>query len=131
MVQLWPTQYDALKKAVTEMSVNADVRVASCRKVQGVCVEAGMQSDGGETSLVGSSDSSSSNGESPVPVMKATALPEKRILPAFPEGDVTQADGEAICEMICNAYPEVFDGNKGHFRGAEATMYAKKDIWTS
>ena len=23
--QLWPTQYDALKKAVTDMSVNADV----------------------------------------------------------------------------------------------------------
>ena len=52
-------------------------------------------------------------------------MPEKRKLPAFPEGDVSQADGEAICEMICNAYPEVFNGTKGQFRGAEATMYIK------
>ena len=43
----------------------------------------------------------------------AAALPEKRILPPFPEGNVTQEEGERLCKMICDAYPEVFDGKKG------------------
>ena len=28
--------------------------------------------------------------------------------------------------MICNLYPEVFDGKPGHFKGAEARMYVKE-----
>ena len=55
----------------------------------------------------------------------ATALPEKRTIPPFPTGDVTQAEGERIYKLICDTYPEVFDGKKGQFRGAEATMYIK------
>ena len=51
-----------------------------------------------------------------------TQLPEKRKLPAFPKGDISQDEGEAFCKLICDTYPEVFDSKKDHFRGAEATM---------
>ena len=65
------------------------------------------------------------------PASPATAavqmqLPEKRKLPEFPKGDISQAEGEAFCKLICDTYPEVFDGKKGHFRGAEATIYVKE-----
>ena len=53
-------------------------------------------------------------------------LPEKRKLPPLPVGEITQAQGEAYCKLICDTYPEVFDGKKGHFIGAEATMYVKE-----
>ena len=48
------------------------------------------------------------------------------MLPPYPTGNVTQAEGEAFCKVICDMYPEVFDGEKGHFRGAEATMLIKE-----
>ena len=53
-------------------------------------------------------------------------LPQKRVLPPYPTGNITQAEGEAFCKVICGMYPEVFDGEKGHFRGAEATMLIKE-----
>ena len=56
----------------------------------------------------------------------ATALPEKRNIPPFPVGEITQEVGERYCKLICDTYPEVFDGEKGNFRGAEATMFVKK-----
>ena len=43
----------------------------------------------------------------------------------MPEGEITQAVGEAYCKQICQLYPEVFDGQKVFFKGAEATMYVK------
>ena len=46
-------------------------------------------------------------------------------LSPFPEGPVTQEQGEAYCRLICETYPEVFNGEKGHFRGAEATIFIK------
>ena len=51
--------------------------------------------------------------------------PAKRKLPPPPKGKVTQEEGEAYCRVICDTYPEVFDGGKGNFRGAEATMHIK------
>ena len=62
----------------------------------------------------------------PPPPPTGAALPEKRKLPPFPEGDMTQQEGEAFCRLICETYPEVFDGQKGLFRGAEATMFVKE-----
>ena len=56
----------------------------------------------------------------------ATALPEKRTIPPFPVGEITQEVGEKYCKLICDTYPEVFNGEKGHFRGAEATMFIKE-----
>ena len=53
-------------------------------------------------------------------------LPEKRELPPFPTGDISQAEGEAFSRLICDIYPEVFDGEKGTFKGAEATMFIKE-----
>ena len=53
-------------------------------------------------------------------------LPERRKLKPFPEGVVTQQEGEAYCKYICDAYPEVFDGERGEFLGAEATMFVKE-----
>ena len=50
-------------------------------------------------------------------------LPEKRELPPIPEGEFTRAVGEAYCKVICDTYPEVFDGEKGQFIGAGATMF--------
>ena len=58
-------------------------------------------------------------------VMDLPALPEKRKLPPYPEGNITQEEGEEYCKLICETYPEVFDGQKGLFRGAEATMFIK------
>ncbi|CAL4124671.1 unnamed protein product, partial [Meganyctiphanes norvegica] len=52
-------------------------------------------------------------------------LPERRKLPPLPEGD-SQQESEAYCRLICETYPEVFDGTKGCFRGAEATMLIKE-----
>ncbi|MCP4142251.1 MAG: hypothetical protein GY755_18585, partial [Chloroflexi bacterium] len=48
--------------------------------------------------------------------------PERRTLPQLPDGEITQEIGEAFCKKICAVYPEVFDGGKGEFLGAEATM---------
>ncbi|MCP4238590.1 MAG: RNA-directed DNA polymerase, partial [Aestuariibacter sp.] len=51
--------------------------------------------------------------------------PERRTLPQLPDGEITQEIGEAFCKKICAVYPEVFDGGKGKFLGAEATMLLK------
>ena len=51
--------------------------------------------------------------------------PVKRSLPPPPTGKVTQEQGEAYCCLICDTYPGVFDGGKGNFCGAEATMHIK------
>ena len=45
----------------------------------------------------------------PAQPVAAAQLPEKRKLPPFPEGDVTQEEGEAFCSLICKTYPEIFD----------------------
>ena len=49
----------------------------------------------------------------------------RRVLPPPPNGDVTQEEGERYCKLICDTYPEVFDGGRGCFKGAEARMHAK------
>ena len=54
------------------------------------------------------------------------ALPEKRVLPPLPEGEVTKAVGETRCKLICDTHPKVFDKEKGEFLGAEATMLVKE-----
>ena len=51
--------------------------------------------------------------------------PERRPMPPLPEGEITQEIGEAFCKQICAVYPEVFDGGKGHFLAADATMFLK------
>ena len=56
----------------------------------------------------------------------SAALPEKRRLPPFPDGDITQEEGKRLCKVICDAYPVVFDGKKGNFHGAKATMHIKE-----
>ena len=43
----------------------------------------------------------------------------------MPDGEITQEIGEAYCKKICAVYHEVFDGGKGVFKGAEATMVLK------
>ena len=57
--------------------------------------------------------------------VSGTALPEMRQIPPLRAGEVTQEIGERYCRLICDTYPEVFDGKKGKFLGAEATMYVK------
>ena len=47
----------------------------------------------------------------------AIQWPDRRELPPFPEGEVTQEIGEAFCKKICAVYHEVFDGSKGKFLG--------------
>ena len=61
----------------------------------------------------------------------AAALPEKRTLPPFPEGDVTQEEGERLCKMICDAYPEVFDGKKVISVEQKPLCTSKRVIWRS
>ena len=39
---------------------------------------------------------------------------------------VSQEEGEAYCRIICDTYTEVFDNQKGTFRGTEAIMYVKE-----
>ena len=51
----------------------------------------------------------------PVVVPTEPALPERRVLPPLPEGEITKAVGEARCKLICDTYPEVFNGDKGEF----------------
>ena len=48
--------------------------------------------------------------------------PERKRLPPLPKGEITQEVGEAYCKQICQLYPEVFDGQKGIFKSAEATI---------
>ena len=50
---------------------------------------------------------------------------KKKKLPPMPQGDVSQ-EGEAYCRIISDTYSEVFDGQKGTFRGAETTMFIKE-----
>ena len=52
-------------------------------------------------------------------------MPEKRTIPPPPPGKLTQEQGEEYCRLICSYYPEVFDGQKGTFKGAEATIHIK------
>ena len=51
--------------------------------------------------------------------------PERRPMLPLQEGEITQEIGEEFCKRICAVYPEVFDGGKGHFLGADATMFLK------
>ena len=51
--------------------------------------------------------------------------PDRKSLPPLPKGEIIQEVDEAYCKQICQLYPEVFDGGKGTFKGAEATMYVK------
>ena len=41
---------------------------------------------------------------------QATPLPGKRKIPDFPSGHISQQEGEAFCKIICDTFPEVFDG---------------------
>ena len=43
----------------------------------------------------------------------------------MPEGEITQSIGEAYCKKLCAVYSEVFDGQKGSFKGADAQMILK------
>ena len=55
-----------------------------------------------------------------------TGIPrDRRKLPPRPIGIITQEIGEKYCQMICDTYPEVFDGKLGLFIGASANMYVK------
>ena len=126
--QLWPKQYAELKEAVKNM-VSCEVQVSSMHEAS---VEADDVISGSDSEAT--QDGSRHTESSSSPAEATTALPEnktlptfpkKRVIPAFPEGNITQAEGEAICEMICNTYPEVFDNEKGYFRGTEATMFIK------
>ena len=58
----------------------------------------------------------------------AAPLPEKRTLPPFPEGDITQEEGERLCKMICDAYPEVFDGKKVNSVGQKPLCTSRRVI---
>ena len=49
-------------------------------------------------------------------------MPEWRTLPPLPEGEITKAVAKARCKLICDTYPEVFDGEKREFIGDEAMM---------
>ena len=52
--------------------------------------------------------------------------PDRRPLPQMPpDEEVTQEIGNAFCKKLCAVYPEVFDGGKGEFLGAEAVMLLK------
>merc|ERR1711913_70582 len=44
------------------------------------------------------------------------------------ESRVTQEEGERKCLEICksNGFPELFDGNKGLFKGGKAKIYLKE-----
>ena len=55
----------------------------------------------------------------------ARAWPDRRPLPKLPDEEITQQIGEQYCKQLCNVYHEVFDGGKGTFKGAEATMNLK------
>ena len=54
-----------------------------------------------------------------------TVWPSRRKLPQLPEGDISQEIGEIHCKKICAIYSEVFNGEKGNFKGAEAIMNLK------
>ena len=55
--------------------------------------------------------------------------PPRRQLPPPPSGNITQEQGRAYCDQICKLYPEVFDGQKGQFRGAQAQLFVKDRHW--
>ena len=63
----------------------------------------------------------------PVPDDADDVIPDRRPLPPMPEGPLTQEEGIAYCNLICDLYPEVFDPNtKGCFKGASAILTLKE-----
>ena len=150
--QLWPLQYKALRDIATEVPVIASKVV--CNK--GSKGDQHQQQQQRQQVLV--SSTSEHAPKTPVqwvnpgkedgdgkfrlaPVTQSShpmnlenfpeALPKKRELPAFPDGDVTQEEGEAFCRLICETYPEVFDGKKGSFVGQKLRCTSKMVIWSS
>lgn len=70
----------------------------------------------------GSADAGKSND---VTQQQQQPWPDRRPLPPMPEGIITKEIGQAHLKKIFAVYSEVFDGKKGTFRGAEATMVLK------
>ena len=129
--KMWPMQYKALRDVTTEVPV-----IASSAKVVGsskVDESQHVQLHRTPQTLLkkphAQPDPGKKQNKYPVtPVVPSTvpALPEMRVLPPLPEGEITKDMGKARCKLICDIYPEVFNEDKGEFLGAEATMLVKE-----
>ena len=122
---IWPEQYGALK-VVAEIPIKKAVAVPEVRvKSQlGSVVDpvtARADPDLRQREVVAH--------DGDVTTAAGTVLPQRRKLPPPPTGAVTQKQGEEYCRIICQQYPEVFDGKKGQFKGAQAQLYVKDGHW--
>ena len=142
--KLWPVQYRALRDVA---SLGSPVTAASVDLVKKKSVKVGVvesQQKCTKQELGARLSDSEQSGVTLPPTHPITPppdtpalpvepsgkerseLPEKRELPPFPTGDMSQAEGEAFARIICGTYPEVFDKKKGRFKGGEATMFIKE-----
>ena len=122
---IWPEEYVALKE-VAEIPIK---KAAAVPEVE-------VKSQLGSVDPVAAADpdlrqqfSEVVAHDDDVTTAAGTALPQRRKLPPPPTGAVTQKQGEEYCKLICQQYPEVFDGKKGQFKGAQAQLYVKDGHW--
>ena len=54
------------------------------------------------------------------------SIPPRRQAPPLPAGVMTEEMGRKYCRELCNLYPEIFDGQKGHFKGVQAELFIKE-----
>ena len=118
---LWPEQYAALKDVAEVPIRKAAVTVVKKAKVK--------SQSGSVYRPVVARASADLGQQFSTPVTAGAALPERRKLPPPPTGVVTQKQGEDYCRLICQQYPEVFDGKKGQFKGAQAQLFVKDGHW--
>ena len=119
-----PVQPRSLPMAAKAVGRSGDPQMDSVKSVkssQQQQVSGAMTSTGTRPDILSSQANSRETEQTTL-----AALPERRSIPQFPEGDISQQEGEAYCKLICETYPKVFNGEKGCFRGAEATMLIKE-----
>ena len=106
---IWPEQYGALKE-VAEVPIRkiAAVPVVKMRVKSQLGSVVDPVAARANTDL--GQQFSGVFAEAGSDVTAGAVLPERRKLPPPPTGAVTQEQGEAYCRVICQQYPEVFDG---------------------
>ena len=128
-IKIGPTQYKALRDIAIKVPVVVSSAELACdisRTCTKVVVGQQHMSTQQQTSVQGTQLPPIIGGVHWKSSAADAPFPERRKIPPFPEGEVTEEEGEAYCKVICDTYPEVFDEEKGELIGAEAIMFIKE-----
>ena len=127
--KLWPKLYSSLSNAACLTRVPSNDMSSSMRTVdpcaaRGVSARGSAAGDKVAQARPATAAAADTAIQRPEPQTEYTNL-KKCSIPPPPTGEITQEIGEKYLRLICDTYPEVFDGEPGYFRGSWATMNVK------